>query len=162
MCLITEHTHALKELKEVKAELASVKSQLVLLGNNPVIPHSGTININEMSSILLDKLDDMDDDRADIYLADVDCKVYKKQLVMALLGLYEVNKLEYVAETMDCDDFAATLYGKGLPLIWTNLHALNWFIDDNEALWFVEPQTNKISQALENWQGWDVRFFINR
>jgi len=63
---------------------------------------------------------------------------------------------------MDCDDFAAEVYGKGLPLIWTNKHALNWFIDENASLWFVEPQTDKMARNLDNWQGWDVRFFLAR
>ena len=128
----------------------------------PKLVPAGTIDINLMSSILLDKLEEMGDDKAELYLADNDCKIFLKDSVIDFLVLDETSEIIYVPETMDCDDFAAELYGKGLPLLWTNLHALNWFIDLTNTLWFVESQTNKISRNLEGWQGWDVRMFLNR
>jgi len=55
------------------------------------------------------------------------------------------------------------LFGKGIPLLWTNKHALNWFLEyETNILWFVEPQSDKIAKDLENWQGWDVRMFVSR
>ena len=124
---------------------------------------AGSIGINQMSSIILDKLDEMGDDKVELYLADNICKVYKKEDVVKFLGLSEIDKIPYVAETHDCDDFAAELYGEGIPLVWTNAHALNWFIEyDKNILWFVEPQTDTIARNLENWQGWEVRFFLSR
>jgi len=135
-------------------------------GCNELTPNlrpSGTIDINEMSSILLNKLDEMGDDHAELYLADVNCKAYRKDEVKKFLNLADVDKITFVAEEHDCDDFAADLYGKGVPLLWTSKHALNWFTDiDTLILWFIEPQTCKISQTLEDWQGWDCRFFLNR
>ena len=105
---------------------------------------TATISINQMSSILLDKLEEMKDDKAELYLADSACKVFKRSDVVNFLNLDETDKITYVAEEHDCDDAAAELYGKGVPLLWTNVHALNWFVDENYKLWFVEPQTDKI------------------
>ena len=130
---------------------------------------SGTIDINTISSILLDKLEEMGDDRAELYLADMNCKVYKKDDVVQFLALDETDKIPYEPDSPeikklgdDCDGFAAILFGKFAGLVWTNLHALNWFIDENNTLWFIEPQTDKLAKNLENWQGWNVRFFLSR
>jgi len=125
---------------------------------------AGLMGINEFSSILLDKLDELGCD-ADVYIADNDCRVYRKDMVIDFLKLDkldETDSLEYVAEDMDCDDFARHLFGKGVPLVWTNLHALSWFIDiDEKCVYFIEPQTDKISKNLDGWQGNEIRFFIN-
>ena len=137
--------------------------------STPKLKPAGTIDIHRMSSILLDKLEEMEDTRAELYLADVACKVYKKEDVVRFLGLDETDKIPYEPDSPeikelgdDCDGFAAILYGKGIPLLWSNVHALNFFISEDEKLYFVEPQTDKISQTLENWQGWDCRFFLSR
>jgi len=119
----------------------------------------GTIDIHQMSSILLDKIEEMGDNSVDLYLADVSCKIYNKETVKKFLSLDETDKIGYIAEEMDCDDFSAELYGKGVPLIWTNTHAFNWFIDETDTLWFVEPQTDKLSKVLDNW---NIRFFLSR
>lgn len=121
----------------------------------------GTISIHTMSSILLDKLEAMGCD-ADIYLPDMECKVYRKSDVMACERLKEVASIQYVSEAYDCDDFAAIGFALGLGIAWTNVHALNWFVDENGMFWFVEPQTCVISETLEGWQGDDIRFFIGR
>jgi len=127
----------------------------------PAIKPVGTIDINVASSILLDKLDEMDD-KAEIYLPDTDIKVYRKDDVIKAHELSEVSSIKYVAEVMDCDDFAAELYGKFAGLVWTNVHALCFFIDDNSTFWFIEPQSGKLSQTLEKWQGAEIRFFLAR
>lgn len=123
---------------------------------------SGRIDIHTYSSILLDKLEKIGDASAELYMADNVCRVYNKDDVVKLLALDETDKITFVAETMDCDDIAAVLYGMGLGLVWTTKHALNFFISDDNTLYFVEPQTDKISPVLEGWQGGDVRFFLSR
>ncbi|KKL86224.1 hypothetical protein LCGC14_1946820, partial [marine sediment metagenome] len=123
---------------------------------------AGTIDIHLMSSILLDKMEEMGDPFVTPALADTDNKVYNKEEVKKYLGLDETDKITYVSQEMDCDDFAAILFGKFAGLVWTKKHALNWFIDETETLWFIEPQTDKMSKNLEGWQGWNVRFFISR
>lgn len=122
---------------------------------------SGTIGIVELSSLLLDKLEEIGDDKAEIYLPDSNMKIYSKDSVVSYCKLMFVNFLTFSAEEHDCDDFAAELFGDFAGLIWTNKHALNWF-SDGEVIWFIEPQTGKISANLEDWQGWDVRFFVGR
>lgn len=122
----------------------------------------GTIPITLASSIMLDVLEEMGDDGAEIYLPDVEIKIYWKDEVQESYELEEVSSIKYVPEVHDCDDFAAELYGKFAGLVWTNVHALNFFIDENEVFWWIEPQTKKISRVLEDWQGNNVRFLIVR
>uniref|UniRef100_A0A6M3KLG5 Agglutinin C-terminal domain-containing protein n=1 Tax=viral metagenome TaxID=1070528 RepID=A0A6M3KLG5_9ZZZZ len=129
----------------------------------PVIQPCATIGLNLASSILLDKLDEIQDaDGAAIYLPDNELKIYKKVDVQEAHELEEVASIKYIAEIHDCDDFAAKLFGKFAGLVWSNLHALCFFIDETNTFYFIEPQTGKISQTLEGWQGSDIRFFIGR
>lgn len=142
-------------------ELLKIIARFILKEPPPIKP-AGTIPIDLASSILLDKLEEMGCEDAGIYLPDVDMKVYNKDKVAKCYALQEVSSLTFVAETHDCDDFAAKLFGRFAGLVWTNIHALNWFIDENEILWFIEPQTKKISREIEAWQGNAVRFFLGR
>ncbi len=122
----------------------------------------GTIDLNEMSSIILDKLEAMGLLETDLFLPDAAMKVYKKEDVQKAQELEEVSSIVYVAETHDCDDFAAELFGKFAGLVWTNVHALNWFVDESDTFWFIEPQTKKLSQTLEGWAGNSIRFVLGR
>lgn len=150
MCEILELVKAKRRIKELESIFIA-----------PPFPVE-TIDIHEMSSILLNKLEEMNDPKADLNLADTDCKIYKKESIKEYLHLDETDKITYIPQKMDCDDFAAILFGRFAGLVWTTKHAFNWFIDENNTLWFIEPQTDKIAQNLENWQGWDIRFFISR
>ena len=123
---------------------------------------AGEISLINASSILLDVIDGLGDDTAEIYLPDNYIKIYCKSEVMASNHLKEVSAITYVAETMDCDDFAALLYGRFAGLVWTNLHAMCWFIDELLTFWWIEPQSGQLSRTLEGWQGSDVRFFLGR
>lgn len=128
----------------------------------PELKPAGTIDLNIASSLLLDKMEEMGDTVGDIYLPDANIKVYNKDEVKAFLGLDETDKIQYVAEVMDCDDFAAELFGKFAGLVWTNVHTLNFFISEDEQVYFIEPQSDKIAGLLEGWQGARIRFFIGR
>ena len=113
----------------------------------PTLSPCGTITIDEASSIILDK----------------NFKVYKKSDVLKSQALKDISTLKYVKETHDCDDFAAKLFGEFASLVWTNTHALNWFIDEKGVFWFVEPQNCVMSELLDvSWQGNDVRFYLGR
>jgi len=144
------------EMDFLNRKLADLKELI------PKIEPVGTIDISLASSILLDKLEEMGDTETEIYLPDNDIKVYNKEEVKRFLSVDETSELKFVAEVQNCDDFAATLFGMFAGLLWTNVHALCFFIDEQETLWFIEPQTDRLSQALENWQGWHVRFFVGR
>lgn len=119
------------------------------------------IGINEASSILLDKLEEIGDEHAEIYLPDTSIKTYLKADVSKSYELEEVSSLKYSPD-FDCDDFAAELYGKFAGLVWTTKHALCWFISEDEEFFFIEPQSGKISKTLEGWQGGSIRFFLSR
>ena len=98
-----------------------------------------------------------DDQHFKAYVPDELNKVWKKETIVKFLKADEVDKIEFIDEEMDCDDHARILFGRGLPLIWTFNHAMNWFIDPDGVLWYVEPQTDKISATLE---GIHMRFMI--
>lgn len=122
----------------------------------------GTITSSKLSLILKQKLREVGDDHAERFYPDLDAKIYAKDDVKEFLHLDETSEIEYVKDKMDCDDFAAKIFGKFAGLVWTNKHALNWFVDDTLTLWFIEPQTDKLSKKLADWQGWDIRFFLGR
>jgi hypothetical protein len=129
----------------------------------PDIKPSGTLTLHEMSSIILDKIEEVDvNNSAEIYLPDNDMKFYRKKDVKNYLGITEVDKIPFIDEAHDCDDFAAELFGLFAGLIWTTAHAFNWFVDENGQLWFIEPQNDKMSLTIEGWQGNDIGLFIGR
>ncbi len=128
----------------------------------PTLKPCGTISIYLASSILLDKLEGMGREDTEIYLPDMRIKIYKLEEVENSYELEKVSRLEYIPEGFDCDNFAAKLFGKFAGLVWTNIHALNWFIDENESFWWIEPQTKKLSRVLETWQGYRIRFLLGR
>lgn len=130
--------------------------------NAPEIPYAFLIDLNEISSVILDKEDELGCPHAEIWLPDNSMKTYQKQAVIEFLELTEVDKIKYSAESHDCDDFAAEIFGLFAGLTWTDKHALNWFVDEDLTFWFIEPQTDKLSKKLEGWQGSWFRFFIGR
>jgi hypothetical protein len=80
-----------------------------------------------------------------------------------------INLHSYVPEFHDCDDFAYQLLGQlstpawsqtAVGMVWTNTHALNCFIDESGKFYFIEPQTGKIQERLENWQGNEILFIV--
>ncbi len=130
---------------------------------NPVevkLQPCGIIDLNLMSSILQDKLEEIGQGEAPIYLPDSSMKVYSKAEVLTCYELVEVSSIPYIAEAHDCDDFAAELFGKFAGLVWTDVHALNWFVDETNTFWWVEPQTRVLSQTIGT--EYAVRFFLGR
>ena len=139
------------------------------LGGNVRLKPCGTIDLYEMSSILLDKLEEMGDAESDIHLPDSNMKIYNKEDVKNFLQLDETDTIPYEPDSPeikklgdDCDGFAAIMFGKFAGLVWTNVHSLNWFVSEDKELFFIEPQTDKLSLDLEHWQGWSIQFFIGR
>jgi len=77
------------------------------------------------------------------------------------------DRIPYIDDWMNCANFAYRLMGQfNIPpycdltagLVWTNLHAVNCFLDENAKFWFVEPQEDKILEELEDWMGSTIRF----
>ena len=75
---------------------------------------------------------------------------------------YQIRDTKYVAETMDCDDFAIAMWGlfnqRNLARFafgWARSagHAFNFFVDRNKNVWVIEPQGTSfmtISEAMNN------------
>lgn len=108
-------------------------------------------------------------------LADKFYACLRKEDVEGLLATKSVSKIKYIADKMDCDNFALVLAGR-LSEMWgtggTDVkaglafgfvhgdlrkaeepdkprpHAINFFIDANGKVWFVEPQTNEVFDSL--------------
>jgi hypothetical protein len=121
---------------------------------------TGTIDSGRAYAIIDNKLKEMGDVEHEIYIPDLDNKVYNKDDVSSFHGLEEVASILYIIETHDCDDFARELFGKGIGLIWSDKHAFNYFIDNMDNIWFIEPQNKQMSQEVQVWQGRDIRFFL--
>lgn len=124
----------------------------------PITP-CGTISIALASSICLDVIEQYGG-TADLFLPDISNKVYRYADVANDECLLWTDSLKYITEEHDCDDFAAKLFGKWAGLVWTDTHALNWFIDENEKFWFIEPQTRYIFDKLNT--GTKLRFLLGR
>ena len=81
---------------------------------------------------------------------------------------YNIDKSEYTASIHDCDDFAAEMKGfweqaatsgfcVGYAL--SKTHAFNWFIDEEEEIWILEPQNGRI---FKPYNGMNEMYNINR
>ena len=104
-----------------------------------------------------------------IYLSDAWYWLCSDADIETFLGIDRTNKDQYVAEEHDCDDFSYRLMGQlSIPewsgvafgIVWTDKHALNCFIDEAGKFWFIEPQTDKLQEKLETWQGTEVLFIM--
>jgi hypothetical protein len=99
-------------------------------------------------------------DQTEIFMPDVAMKVYWKDDVMEFLDYDEIDKIVYVPESMDCDDFARMLFGReenSVSLLWTYDHAMNYWVSPDGVLYYIEPQNDLVSVNLE---GLMIRFFI--
>lgn len=128
----------------------------------PSLLYSGDMDINEVSSILLDKFPN-----TPLYLPDYQYKTCTVEDIKRFLEWDKTERIKYEAEAFDCDDFSWRLKGNitikpwsSIPffVVWTNLHALNGFIDNQGLFYFVEPQSNEIQTELKDWQGSEIRF----
>ena len=104
-----------------------------------------------------------------IYISDNQYWLCSENDIESFLNLDETNKRFYVTEEFDCDDFSYRLMGQlSIPqwsgiafgIVWTNLHALNCFIDEAGKFWFIEPQSDKLQDKLEAWQGTEILFIL--
>jgi len=106
---------------------------------------------------------------AQIFLSDNRKWACDIQDIEDFLTLDNTNHEKWREDRFDCDDFAFRLMGQlSVPgyaeltkaLVWTDVHALNGFLDTNLDFWFIEPQGDTISDKLEKWQGSKVRLIV--
>ena len=104
-----------------------------------------------------------------IYISDSTYWLCSQADITQFLALDLTNKEPYVKQEFDCDDFSYRLMGQlstpewagiAFGIIWTNLHAMNCFIDDTGKFWFVEPQTDALKDTLDAWQGNEELFVM--
>ena len=92
-----------------------------------------------------------------LYLSDYDFLLCSPNDIALFLAQNETNKMGYVAEKRDCDDFAYRLMGDFsipewsdlcLGIMWTDNHAFNLFVTEEREILFIEPQTDEISETI--------------
>ena len=106
---------------------------------------------------------------AQVYLSDKTYKLCSPADIRYFLKQDKTNRMKYVSEWWDCDDASYRLLGQfsvpawsslAFGIVWTNVHALNCMVGTDGKLYFIEPQSDKIQEKLEAWQGTKVRFFM--
>lgn len=130
----------------------------------PILTISGKIEGNELYTLLSSRFI-----QTSIYLPDLTFNLASVDEYRKIIEWSRTKYQKYIVDDFDCDDFAWMLMGavsiypwSSLPFgtIWTNKHAMNIFIDDKKHIWFVEPQTWTIKDALESWQGEQVQLLV--
>lgn len=104
-----------------------------------------------------------------LYMGDGKYISYPMEKMRWILSLDDTDKKMYVTEYMDCDNFAATLYGRmqgkygniafGLAwVLWEENdtmygHAVNVYYNaTRDMTYIVEPQTDQIIDKPKNWE----------
>ena len=99
--------------------------------------------------------------------------------IQFILKESQLDRRKWLENRFDCDDFAYVLkgemsvhtydtsdirYGLCVGMVWGNFdwitgyHAVNWFIDSNSVMRFIEPQSDSIYD-VSNCQG-DISLFV--
>jgi len=93
---------------------------------------------------------------AEVFISDKDYLLCNKADIKAFLAQDETNKMGYVPEARDCDDFSYRLMGQlsvpgwsdlAFGILWTDRHAMNCFITEDKVFYFVEPQTDTLQHG---------------
>lgn len=128
------------------------------------------ITRTELRDTIADQLDGKLTDKFTLRIADSTYYCTPKVDAEEILQQSTVDRLQWTADAFDCDDFAHVLkahfaeaaYKDGirrpphcLGIVWGMLsspfftHAMNWMIDANRKLWFIEPQSDQIFEPRE-------------
>lgn len=101
----------------------------------------------------------------ELYLSDHEYLLCSYDDIALFLAQDETNKMDYLSDELDCDDFSYRLMGQfSIPdwsalafgIIWTEGHAFNCCISEDRELLFIEPQTDEITDTCDD----VVRFII--
>jgi hypothetical protein len=99
-----------------------------------------------------------------VFVSDTGYVLPSVDTIKRFLSVDDTDKLPYITNFGDCDDFAFVLqgaqekyfWGKGYAfgILWYYTerfgHAVNFFIDRDRQLWIVEPQNDNILKWCEN------------
>lgn len=112
--------------------------------------------------------------KAKVFIADNSYKLISDYDMRKIINLNRFSEMTYEKEVRDCDDYSFGLMGlirKLLPgvafgIMWVDVfneegkvqykHALNFFIDNKNTLWAVEPQQNWVFRPSKKM----VPFFV--
>jgi len=134
------------------------------LGKPGVVFSSTSITNKELRDLLHSRFPS-----AQVWLSDGDYRLCSGQDMDKILEADDTNKGVYKADTFDCDDFAYRLMGQlcipeysdlAFGIVWTDLHAMNVFVDNSRQVWFLEPQSDERKLALDTWQGSKVLLVV--
>ncbi len=105
-----------------------------------------------------------------LFISDMnDYKLVSDEDMAWFLAQDQTNKMGYVPEVRDCDDFSYRLMGQvsvpgwsdlAFGIVWTDAHALNCVILETKEFFFIEPQTDELQKELKSWQGTNIRFIM--
>jgi len=110
--------------------------------------------------LLRDKFPD-----AELYLSDKDYLLCSYDDIALFLAQDNTNKMGYIKEILDCDDFSYRLMGQfSIPgwsdlafgIVWSNVHALNICVTEDLEVLFVEPQSDELKDSQQGL----IRFII--
>ena len=128
-----------------------------------IMPRSAKeITATELKALLRDRFPRAEITLSNVKLGDPKFKLCHYDDIAVFLAQDDTNKMGYVAQETDCDDFAFRLKGQFsvpnwsglcLGIIWTERHALNFCVDEEKRIWFIEPQLDELSLTLAPWQG---------
>ncbi len=130
------------------------------LGLLPVESKAGVISSKSLYALLWAKFPG-----AEVWLADSEYHLCDMDAIKIFLEKDETNLYQYLDNDYDCDDFADRLMGQfaipgwanyAIGTVWTSGHKLCGCVDVNLKFWFLEPQSDRIQDELEGWQGVQV------
>jgi len=96
---------------------------------------------------------------AELFISDRRYNLANYNDIALFIAQDETNKMGYVPDKRDCDDFSYRLMGQfSVPgwsaltfgIIWTPTHAFNIMITEDLEIWFVEPQTDVLTKEPES------------
>lgn len=97
---------------------------------------------------------------ANIFYTDLTYQVFTVQDLQRFLKMDNTDKMKYVADKWDCDNFAVLLYamaeiampGCCFGELWAStpngMHAVNFFVDNLNRFYTIEPQSDEITSGV--------------
>ena len=93
-----------------------------------------------------------------VFCSDGSYRIARKRDIVDFMKLNIFKFRKYVPEKYDCDNYSFSLMGMftnlmsgyAIGIVWVHTtrgnHALNFFIDKDKTLWYIEPQNDRIFQ----------------
>lgn len=136
-------------------------------------PPKPTSTLEVGSATLRGLLNFVLDDKSKLYLADrKHYRLCNTKDLRVFLARDLTDQIKYVAERMDCDDFAFRLMGQfsvppwsdlAIGIMWTyapNAHALLCYVSDDRKLYYLEPQNDQIRSSIIPQYGSGIRLIM--